>query len=263
MPFVRLILPIVLVLVAAKPGLSQNAGQHVKVIVTPVSTAVRGDTTGISYTVRSTTASTEKLVAFFVDAPARVLRIPPPAPVSDWSTDSLWVGRPMAQWTILNLLNPGSTTPRLYFESVGLPGILTYWAGGDFPPPPVDDAADGKPPSDLLASEMIHGKTVGVDPWPANRTPKALVARLRALTTTSCAAPLKWLKSSALCTKLVGYLDQAEANRAAGNVTSAKSFMAIYIKSLSGESASGFATGVTSSGFWLLKPNADIIVSRL
>lgn len=263
MPFMRLILSIVLVLVTARVARSQNAGQHVKINVTPVSIAVRGDTTGIGYTVRSSTASTEKLVSFFVDAPGRVVKIPPPAPVSDWSTDSLWVGRPIAQWVMLTLLNPGSTTPRLYFESVGLPGILTYWAGGHFPPPPVDDAADGKPPPDLLATEMIHGKTVGVDPWPADRTPKALIARLRTLTRTSCSASLKWITSPSLCTKLIGSLDQAEANRAAGNATEAKSSMATYIKSLSGKTAGRFATGVKNPGYWLLKPNADIIVSKL
>jgi hypothetical protein len=259
----RLILSSVLLLVTAKAVSSQNPGQHVKVYVTPVSIAVRGDTTGISYTVQSTTASKEKLVAFFIDAPARVLRIPRPAPVMDWDTDSLWVGRPMAIWTILTLLNPGSTTPLLYFESLGLPGILTYWAGGDFPPPPVDDADDAKPRPDLLATEMIHGKTVGVDPWPADRTPRALIARLRTLTKKSCATPLKWVKSSALCTKLVGYLDQAEANRAASNATEAKSSMTAYIESLSGKVAGTFATGVTNSGYWLLKPNADIIVNKL
>jgi hypothetical protein len=258
----RLFLTIILI-VAAEAAPCQNPGQHVKVNVTPGSITVRGDTTGITYTVQNTTASREKLVAFLVDAPARVLRIPPPAPVMDWSTDSLWVGRPMAQWIILTLLKPGSTTPRLYFESVGLPGILTYWARGHFPPPPVDDADDGKPPPDLLATEMIHGKTVGVDPWPADRTAKALIARLRALTKTSCAAPLNWVQPSALCTKLVGYLDQAETNRAASSVNEAKSSMAAYIESLSGKLAGTFAAGVTDSGYWLLNPNAEIIISKL
>jgi len=259
----RLILSTVLLLVTAPAAHSQNPGQHVKVNVTLVSIAVRSDTIGICYTVQSTTASTEKLVAFFVDAPSRVLRIPRPTPVTDWSADSLWAGRPIAQWTILTLLNPGSATPPLYFESVGLPGILTYWAGGDFPPPPVDDAADAQPRPDLLATEMINGKTVGVEPWPTDRTPKALIARLRSLTQASCAAPLTWITSTSLCTNLLGYLTQAETNRAAGNVNKAKSSMATYIKSLSGKTAGTYATGVTNPGYWLLKPNSHIIGSNL
>jgi hypothetical protein len=61
---------------------------------------------------------------------------------------------------------------------------------------------------------MINGKTVGVEPWPPDRTAKALLARLRALSQTSCGSPLKWITSSALCTKLIGYLDQADTYRA-------------------------------------------------
>lgn len=259
----RLILSTVLLVVMATTATSQNPGQHVLVNVNLVSTAVRGDTIGLSYTVQSTTASTEKLAAFFVDAPSRVLRISRPAPTTDWSTDSLWAGRPMAQWIMLSLLNPGSTSPQLYFESVGLPGILTYWAGGDFAPPPVDDASDAQPPPDLLATEMINGKTVGVDPWPADRSAKALLARLRNLTNTSCATPLRWITSSSLCTKLLGYVDQAEANRAAGKITQAKSSLNSYISSLSGKTSGTFAPGVTSSAYWLLKPNANIVISKL
>ena len=261
--YMRLILSIGLVLAVAKAAPGQNPGQHVQVNVSLVSTVVRGDTIGINYTVQSTAASTEKLVAFFVDAPSRVKKIPRPAPVIDWSTDSLWAGRPIAQWTVLTLLNPGATTPQLYYESVGLPGILTYWAGGDFPPPPVDDAADAQARPDLLATEMINGKTVGVDPWPVDRTSKALIARLRTLTQTSCAVPLKWVTVASLCTSLITYLDQAETYRAAGNATKAKSTMATYIKALSGKTAGTFATGVTNPGYWLLKPNADIVVSKL
>jgi hypothetical protein len=58
---------------------------------------------------------------------------------------------------------------------------------------------------------------------------------------------------------LVGYLDQAETNRAAGKRTQAKSAMNSYISSLSGKTAGTFAAGVTNPGYWLLKPNADII----
>jgi hypothetical protein len=61
----------------------------------------------------------------------------------------------------------------------------------------------------------------------------------------------------------VGYLTQTETYRAAGNVTKAKSSMASYIKSLSGKTAGTYATGVTNPAYWLLKTNADIVVSKL
>jgi hypothetical protein len=110
---------------------------------------------------------------------------------------------------------------------------------------------------------MINGKTVGVERWPVDRTAKALIARLKTLTQTSCATPLTWITSSSLCTTLVGYLTQTETYRAAGNVTKAKSSMASYIKSLSGKTAGTYATGVTNPAYWLLKTNADIVVSKL
>ena len=169
----------------------------------------------------------------------------------------------MALWIILDLLRPGSTTPQLYFEAVGLPGILTYWAGGDFPPPPVDDASDAKPPPDLLATEMINGKTVGVEPWPPDRTAKALLARLRSLSQRSCGSPLKWITTSALCAKLIEYLDQADTYRALGETIQAKSSLTSYISALSGKASGAFASGVTASGYWLLKPNASIVISKL
>lgn len=242
---------------------AQNPGQNVTVIVTPVSTAIRGDTTGLTYTVQSTMASKESLAMFLVDAPGHVLRISTPTPTLSWDTDSLWVGRPMALWIILDLLPPGSTTPQLYFEGVGLPGILNYWARGHFPPPPFDDATDAAPRPDLLATGMINGKTVGVEPWPADRTAKGLLARLRSLTQSSCGAPLLWITSSTLCTKLIGYLDQAETNRASGKTTQAKSSLNSYISALSGKTSGTFASGVTASGYRLLQPNASVVISKL
>jgi hypothetical protein len=259
----RLIFATIGLILFAESLAAQNPGQHVQVIVTPVLTTIRADTAGVTLTVRSGTASTENLSTFLIDAPGHVLRISTPSPAMSWSTDSLWAGQPKALWIILALLPPGSTTPQLYFESVGLPGILTYWAGGDFPPPMVDDANDGKPAPDLLATEMINGKTVGVEPWPSDRTAKGLLARLRSLTQSSCGSPLLWITSSTLCTKLIGYVDQAETYRASGKTTQAKSSLNSYISALSGKTSGTFATGVTASGYWLLQPNANIVISKL
>ncbi|MDP9206857.1 MAG: hypothetical protein M3P12_15640 [Gemmatimonadota bacterium] len=166
----------------------------------------------------------------------------------------------MADWAFLDLLPPAATSILLYFESVGPPAIVTAWFGKDVPV--VEESADTLP-DDRLANYSVQGKTVGADPWPTDRTSKALIARLRTLTQTSCAAPLTWITSSTLCTKLIGYLDQAEANRAAGKSTQAKSSMNSYISSLSGKTAGTFASGVTNPAYWLLKPNADIVIRVL
>jgi hypothetical protein len=59
------------------------------------------------------------------------------------------------------------------------------------------------------------------------------------------------------------YLDQAETYRANGKTAQAKSSLNSYIGALSGKTSGTFATGVTASGYWLLQPNANIVISKL
>ena len=91
----------------------------------------------------------------------------------------------VAEW-VGGIIPPGSSTPELHFDAVGLPGIVTYWAGGIFVFPSRDEENNNSPEPDPLATEMINGQTVGVDSWPADRTAKALIARLRRLTQRTC-----------------------------------------------------------------------------
>lgn len=261
----RFLAVVLIVITQASVALAQNPGQRVHVTVRVSSVVTRGDTAGVGAVVTSLASSTEELWRYNVDAPGGVLTIRRPAPDSDWNTSKIFRDRPMAHWAILKSFPPGSSTPELYFEALGLPGIVTYWAGGDFVHPSTEgeDLPDSVPTIDPLVGQMISGKTVGVEPWPADRSAKGLLARLRSLTQTSCATPLLWITSSTLCTKLVGYLNQAEASRAGGKTTQAKSALNNFISSLSGRTAGTFATGVTSSGYWLLKPNASVVITKL
>jgi hypothetical protein len=243
-------------LIAGSALSAQTPGARVTVDVTVKTLVVRGDTTGVTYVILNRSTSLDSLFTFTVDAPAGVKAIPTPQPKTSYSVLGSYRGRPVADWAFLDLLAPSATSIPLYFESVGPPGIVTAWFGKEVPV--LTERADTLP-DDRLANYSVQGKTVGVDPWPTDRTPKALIARLRTLTQTSCAAPLTWITSSTLCTKLIGYLDQAESNRAAGKTNQAKSAMNNYISSLSGKTAGTFATGVTNPGYWLLKPNADIV----
>jgi hypothetical protein len=245
-----------LLIAVSTTAMAQAPGTQLTVDVTIKSLVLRGDTVGITYTVFNRATSRDSLFDFTVDAPAGVKIISQPLPDTSYMVLDSYHGRPVADWGFLNLLIPSATSIPLYFESVGLPGIVTEWAGGDVPI--VEESADTLP-DDRLAVNSVQGKTVGVNPWPVDRTSKALIARLRSLTQTSCASPLTWITSATLCTKLIGYLDQAESNRAAGKRTQAKAAMNNYITSLSGKTAGTFASGVTNPGYWLLKPNADII----
>jgi hypothetical protein len=240
---------------------AQAPGTNLSVDITIKSVAVRSDTIGITYAVLNKASSRDSLLKFAVDAPAGVKSIPEPQPATSYYVLGSYHGRPTAQWVLLDLLAPAATSIPFYFESVGLPAIMSDWAGGEVP-----DMAESEAdtlPSDWVKYNSVAGKTVGVEPWPVDRSAKALIARLKTLTQTSCATPLKWITSSSLCTKLVGFLTSAETNRAAGNVTKAKSSMASYSKALAGKTAGTYASGVTNPAYWLLKPNADIVVSKL
>lgn len=252
---------ITLVLAAASALPAQTPGTRITVDVTVKSLVVQGDTMTVTYSLYNRPTSRDSLYTFTVDAPARIKSIPTPQPDTSYDADSIYRDRPVADWAFLSLLPPGSTSVALTFQSVGLPSIVSDWVGGHYPL--VEESASDTLDRDPLRQRTVRGKTVGVSPWPTNRTPRALIARLRTLTQTGCAAPLTWITSSSLCAKLIGYLDQAETNRAAGKRAQAQSSMNSYITVLSGEIAGTFASGVTSSGYWLLKPNAVIIVRRL
>lgn len=256
----RFILAVLVAALCPDLGSAQNPGQRITVDVQLTSVIVRGDTIGITSTVKNLANSQESMVRYAIDAPTGVVLINTPNPELDWITFPDFRGRPMAFWGILSLVPPNSMTPPLYFESIGLPGIQSFWVGGKYPLPSREDTPDSAPIPDPLVGAMITGKTVGVEVFPADRTPQGLLARLRTLTQTSCGSPLLWITDSALCTQLIADIDQAESYRSNGQNTLAKDVLTHY----EGLLLSGRTAGtVSSSGYWLLKPNASIINSNL
>lgn len=242
-------------------GDSQVPGTRLTVDVNVTQVAFRGDTTLISYVVHNRSGSQDSLMMFIVDAPGGVSSISRPAPDSLWSADSLLYGvQPAAIWGILGLLPPAGTSPVLTFESVGLPGILSTWSQGSWPIPTCceDDSTD--PAVGMLELHSVKGKTVGVEPWPTNRSVQALMARLRSLTEASCATDLLWITEPIVCAQLLLDIDQAELARSNGQHQVARTYIGHYKTVLS----TGATTGsVTNSGVWLLRPNADVVEALL
>ena len=244
--------------------MGQNPGQRITVSIQLDSVTIRGDTIGVASVVSNLSSSQESLLSYLVDAPSGVISIRRPSPSSNWYASTNFRARPMAVWDILEQqIAPGAATPELYFESIGVPGILTYWSGGKFQRSDDEDAPDSVLVIDPLTVEMTTGKTVGVDPWPVDRTAAGLLTRLRTLTQATCSAPLLWITDSNLCSQLLSDIDQADAYRSSGQAAQARTTMDHYILLLTGSSPPPYAQGVSSSGYWLLTPNAQIIKSIL
>jgi hypothetical protein len=251
---------LVLVFGLAPVALAQNPGQNIRATVEINSVSSQSDTSGVSYVLTILPGSPEDFARFSVDVPGGVLRVLTPSNL--WFGLTQFRGRPVAHWITADSLPGGSTTPVLHFDAVGLPGILTYWVGGDFQFPSLEEP-DSIDLSDPIVSQMISGQTVGVEAWPASRSAQDLLARLRGLTQRTCDPPLTWITDSGLCSQLIGYLDQAETNRANGQISQAQSSLSDFMNAIAGSAPGTFATGVNSSAFWLLKANADIVNSSL
>ena len=226
---------------------------------------VRGDTVGVRAVIHNSTTSLESLLRYVVDVPGGVSAIQTPLPTMLWDAVTKVGDRPVASWTTGELIAPGASSPDLYFESVGLPAVATYWAGGDYQYPSYDSGenSDTVTFADPLAKAMVAGKAIGVEPWLGARTASALLARLRLVTTSVCNAPLTWISNGDLCVQLLADLDQAEVYRAAGQQSDARGTLAHYKGLLEGPQPGTFASGVNSSGYWLLKANADIVIGLL
>jgi len=238
-----------------KPGQRINVEVQVKSIVN------RGDTIGITYQVKNLVGSEEALLSFLVDAPSGVVSIATPSPKKNWYASTDFRQRPMAIWDLLgHQLPAGEVTPDLSFQSVGLPGVSTFWAGGKFKLPSDEDAAETEV-DDPLANEMINGVTVGVEPLPSDRSPTGLLKRLSDLTDAVCKPQLLWLTDTALCSQLASDLNQAGTHSASGKSTEAREVLSHYIKIL--EPNGTRAAGVSTAAYWLLKSNAEIIKARL
>ncbi len=236
----------------------QNPGQKINLDIQLASVNTAADTSGVSYVITNLSSSVEPMWRYFVDAPSGVLRIASPSGTFKWRSDTSFRGQSMARWILTAYLAGGSVTPELHFESVGVPGIVIYWAGGHFQLPSREDELEPDTAAlpDPLGAAMITGKTVGVEAWPADRSAQALLARLRSLTLQTCATPLLWITDSTLCTQLVSDVDQAESYRSGGQIASAKSSLEHYRSLLLSGNTAGT---VKSSSYWLLKSNSEIL----
>lgn len=178
--------------------------------VEPASLDVHGDTVRIAYRVTNATASTSKLFEFTVDAPAPALRVEAPPRTRQWFiVTAKDYGRSVANWGFLGAsLAPGTASPLLAFSARGLPGIVQYWGtpwiapdtievSDDLPPSVRGEGTGPRGPGNFAADS---GVTIGIVPFPADRSRAALLARLRGLEQDACARG--WIDNAGVCTSL-------------------------------------------------------------
>lgn len=224
-------------------------GTNLIVDIQVTSAVLRGDTARVEYLLRNRSGSAEDLFTFTVDAPSRVIRISAPTQ-GDWDIGTDYRGRSVADWAALGRhIAPGAEAGPLTIEAVGLPGIVTAWVRGYFPPPPLGPA-DTLPvvaPSDPLLDNSVPGKTVGIEPVPAGATPGSLLARLLRLARDACG--LGWISEAAACAALESHL--------AGQPVRLAELAAAL------EARGGASRPVSDNAYWLLKVNLEYLLKRL
>lgn len=227
-------------------------GANLAVSTRATAVAMSKDTTTVTFVAQNAVSSAEPLFILTVDAPAPVLLVSQPQPATNWDIGTSYRGASVASWTALAHVAPGGSTPPLSLTAVGLPGIVTVWAEGYYPAPVLDDTSSTPDSLDVsvpdinpLDSNSVQSVGVGVDPTPFGATPANLTARLDSLRGQTCT--LNWITNASLCTTLHGYLTGQPANLTQFNT----------------DLATGHTTGgpVTDNAYWLLKANADYIIS--
>jgi hypothetical protein len=247
-----------LVLWMAAAGSQAAAGQgfpgtNLSVDVKVSSVQQHGDTVRVEYVLTNSPASTERLVFFTVDAPAKANYVNVPRPSEAWDVRSDFRGRSVAEWVALETIGQGKASPPLWFRAIGLPAIVTAWYRGnalptlgeddpDAPESNADSAAQGYDP---LLTASVPIKTVGVGPVQPQPTSVSFIARLDSLTDQACT--LSWITVGKLCATL--------RERLSSNPARLREFESDL------EAGHGRRGPITDNAYWLLKVNAEYIDS--
>jgi hypothetical protein len=232
-------------------------GTNLSVDVRVTSVTMRSDTVTVEYVLYTRPNSAERLIFFTVETPEEPISVSLPEPTRAWSNGTTYGDRTVASWAALGRIAQGSSSPPLFFRERGLPGIAKAWYRGDrlptlgedegeYPEPDPSVPVPAPPPVDPLTDLSVETRTVGVDPAPADATTATLTSRLASLTAQSCA--LGWITQAKLCATLRGHL------------TARPSRLSSFVRDLAaGHTAGGL---VNDNAYWLLKVNAEYIVSR-
>jgi hypothetical protein len=174
------------------------------VIARPTSVEVHGDTVRVILDVRNAATSNRDLFVFTVDAPTPALNVEQLGSPAVWDVDvAKEFGRSVASWGFISPhVAPGRAAPALAFSALGLPGVVRYWAEPWIPADTIESAdvpvASAVPGPGNSAADS--GVTIGIVPFPADRSRAALLARLGTLLQDACTRG--WIDNQGVCTSL-------------------------------------------------------------
>jgi hypothetical protein len=130
-------------LLAPSASLRQGPpGTNLKVDVRVPSVTMRGDTVTVEHVLHNRRSSLEQLSIFTVDAPAEPISITLPQPSEAWDNGTTYRDLSVATWAALGGIAQGTSSPRLSFRALGLPGIVRAWYQGNALPTLGEDESE-------------------------------------------------------------------------------------------------------------------------
>ncbi len=159
-------------------------------------------------------------------------------------------------------VRPGSArTGFTLVATSGLPGVVHFWVQGRFDVPTVteaqeDSVAEVPRVEDNSFAGLVAGPVLVTD-----FSPGALLARLSGLHTQVC--EIGWITNAGVCHSLEAKLDAARTSLGRGDTQSTKGQLGAFLDELAAQRGPEPGKHVTANAYWLLKINAEFLLSRL
>lgn len=245
-------------------GAQAKPGTRLTVDVEVISATVSNSQTTISYRLVNRPTSLEQVFSFVVASPVPLLGVSLPSPATDWTSATEFAGQPAAYWAVLGeALMPGTTGPVLTMTGVGLPGLVDYWVRGFAPPPPLEETgAAVVPPTNVLATGSIQGRTLGIVSAPETVTASTLTARTREQLDILCGNG-GLMVDVEVCTALSQQLAVASDALGRGDGGAASGALRAFLQTISAQRGSEPGKHVPETAYWLLRANASAALALI
>ncbi len=225
--------------------------------------AIRGDTVRLSYTLTVGGSSAQPAYLLLLRSDVHPTAVS--SPVGWYASSGVIDDSGEVDWSSLAHradVRPGASEQGFEAEAVGLLDIIAYRVQGRHAAPVVTDSTEGliqSPPS--VWANSVGGRSVGLVPVPLDNSAGALLPRLDSLVARACR--LGWISSQGICQSLRTKLERAVAAVGRGNTHAAAGELAACVQELEAQHGPEPGKSVNYSAYWLLKVNAEYVLTRL